>query len=148
MIKRFFLALCVSISMYSSLVYATPAHNVYLTASEREGKPLAQPATEFSCHDKIFAVIEIDGLSRDRHKLDALWRDPSGKDREHTAYEFTVNDNTTRLWVWLKLHRPMEAALAAFMNPSAGMDEFIGKWELRVAIDDKQINMKSFSVLC
>ena len=142
------LVFCIAISMYGSLAQAKPAHKIYLTASEQEGRPLTQPATEFSCHDKIFAVIEIDGLSKARHKLDAVWRNPAGKDREHTAYEFTAHDGTARLWVWLKLHRSMEAAVVAFMNPSAGMDEFIGEWELRVAIDSKPIDVKSFSVLC
>ena len=134
--------------MFSSLVYAAPAHKIYLTASEQGGIPLAQPDTEFSCHDKIFAVIEVDGLSEDKHRLDAVWLDPLGKDREHTTYEFMVYGNTTKLWVWLKLHRSMEAAVVAFMNPSAGMDEFIGKWELRIAIDGQPIEKKSFSVNC
>lgn len=148
MIKHFFLVFCLAIYTYGSFVHAKPAHKIYLTASEQEGRPLAQPATEFSCHDKIFAVIEIGGLSKHKHKLDAVWRDPVGKDREHTAYEFTAHGGTARLWVWLKLHRSMEAAVVAFMNPSAGMDEFIGEWKLRVAIDDKPIDVKSFSVLC
>ena len=75
-------------------------------------------------------------------------RDPRGKDREHTEYEFMVHSNAQRIWVWLKLHRSMEAALVAFMNPSAGMDEFIGEWELHVAIDSEPIDKESFSVLC
>ena len=147
-LKALFTLIAILITVWGGLVYAMPAHKIYLTASEKEGKPLAQPATEFSCHDKIFAVIEIDGLSQDRHKLRAIWRDPAGKDREHTGYEFTVHDSTTRLWVWLKLHRSMEAAVVAFMNPSAGMDEFIGEWELHVAVDDRLMDIKSFSVLC
>ena len=148
MIKYFLLAFYISICMFSTLVQAAPAHRIYLTASEQEGRPVTQPAAEFSCHDKIFAVIEIDGLSQGRHKLDAVWRDPSGQDREHTAYEFTSHGGSEKLWVWLKMHRSMEAAVVAFMNPSAGMDEFVGEWELRVFVDSKPINNKSFSVLC
>ena len=129
-------------------MHASPIHKIYLTASERDGIPLAHPATRFSCHDKIFAVIEMDGLSLDKHKLDAVWRDPLGKDREHTEHEFTVRGSTETIWVWLKLHRSMEAAVVAFMNPSAGMDEFIGDWELYVAVDGKPIDRRSFSVLC
>lgn len=148
MIKRLFTLLWVAALVVSPLVHATPGHNIYLTASENEGVPLRQPATQFSCNDKIFAVIEVDGLSQDKHKLDAVWRDPRGKDREHTEYEFMVHSNNERIWVWLKLHRPMEAALVSFMNPSAGMDEFIGEWELHLAIDSKPIEKRSFSVLC
>ncbi|MDJ0958206.1 MAG: hypothetical protein QNI91_15165 [Arenicellales bacterium] len=148
MIKKLGTLAWVAGFLISPLTFATPGHNIYLTASEQEGVPLAQPETQFSCNDKIYAVIELDGLSRDKHKLDAIWRDPRGKDREHTEYEFMVHGNTERIWVWLKLHRPMEAAIVAFMNPSAGMDEFIGKWELHLAIDSKLIDKRSFSVLC
>ena len=148
MIKWILALIGVATLIASPLAQAAAGHKIYLTASEQEGVPLPQPATQFSCNDKIFAVIEVDGLSRDKHKLDAVWRDPRGKDREHTVYEFMVHNNTERIWVWLKLHRSMEAALVAFMNPSAGMDEFIGEWELHLAIDSKPIDKRSFSVLC
>lgn len=132
----------------SPLLHAASDHHIFLTASEQEGVPLNEPATEFACSDKIYAVIEVSGLSRDIHKLDAIWRDPRGKDREHTEYEFIVGNDKERIWVWLKLHRSTEAALVSFMNPSAGMDEFIGEWELQLVLDNKLIDKRSFSVLC
>ena len=132
----------------SNTAHSEAPHNVYLTATESDGIPVQQPATEFSCSDKIFAVIELSGLSKQKHKLDAIWRDPQGKDREFTEYEFQAHDDNERIWVWLKLHRPAEAALVSFINPSAGMDEFIGQWELRLAIDNKPFETKSFNVLC
>jgi hypothetical protein len=132
----------------SNTAFSSAPHNVYLTATESDGIPLQQPATEFSCSDKIYAVIELSGLSREMHKLDAVWRDPHGKDREFTEYEFQASNESERIWVWLKLHRPAEAALVSFINPSAGMDEFIGKWELHLAIDNEPLETKSFSVLC
>jgi hypothetical protein len=147
------LKLCIStclllgLSFGSSWASLSP-HNVYLTAVESEGVPTGEPATQFSCSDKIFAVIELSGLSRDKHKLNAVWRDPQGKDREFTEYEFRSNNDRERIWVWLKLHRPAEAALVSFINPSAGMDEFIGEWELRLAIDNIPFDTKHFSVLC
>lgn len=133
---------------FSNWALASAPHNVYLTATESDGIPLQQPATEFSCSDKIYAVIELSGLSREKHKLDAVWRDPQGKDREFTEYEFQTSNDSERIWVWLKLHRPAEAALVSFINPSAGMDEFIGNWELHLAIDNEPLETKSFSVLC
>ena len=148
-ISKFLWAICLvfTFSYYNIALSGSP-HNVYLTATESEGIPVQQPATEFSCSDKIFAVIELSGLSKDKHKLDAVWRDPQGKDREFTEYEFQAHNNNERIWVWLKLHRPAEAALVSFINPSAGMDEFIGQWELRLAIDNEPFETKSFNVLC
>ncbi len=146
--KLIWAACLVATYSYGNTVLSASPHNVYLTASESEGIPVQQPATEFSCSDKIYAVIELSGLSREMHKLDAVWRDPQGKDREFTEYEFQANNDSERIWVWLKLHRPAEAALVSFINPSAGMDEFIGKWELHLAIDNEPLETKSFSVLC
>ena len=140
--------LAAAIAVISPAAFSDANHNIYLTAAEVDEIPQAEPATEFSCSDKIYAVLELAGLSREKHKLDAVWRDPQGKDREHTKYEFQVHGEKERIWVWLKLHRPAEAALVSFMNPSAGMDEFIGEWELTLAIDNYTIDKKTFSVLC
>ena len=148
--RRSFWSICV-IAVFvvtSPAVFSAANHNIYLTAAEVDEIPKAEPATEFSCSDKIYAVLELRGLSKENHQLDALWRDPQGKDREHTEYEFQVQSDMQRIWVWLKLHRPPEAALVSFMNPSAGMDEFIGTWELRLIIDGETIEKKSFSILC
>jgi len=134
--------------LFSNTVYSSSPHSVYLTATELDGIPAQQPETEFSCSDKIFAVLELSGLSKQKHKLDAIWRDPHGKDREFTEYEFQTHSDNERIWVWLKLHRPAEAALVSFINPSAGMDEFIGQWELRLIIDDKPFETKNFNILC
>jgi len=142
-------ALCgLTLLLISPAAFSAPGHNIYLTASEQAGIPQAQPATQFSCADKIYAVIEVAGLSHDTHRLDAIWRDPHGKDREHTKYEFMVHGDLERIWVWLKLHKSAEAAFVSFLNPSAGMDEFIGEWELHLSIDDDPIDKKSFSVMC
>ena len=136
------------IALFGPLVHAAPSHKIFLTASKPDGASPVQPNTRFACSDKIMAVIEVNGLSRDQHRLDAVWRDPRGKDREHTEHEFIVRGDTKKMLVWLKLHRPTEAAMVSFMDPSAGMDEFIGEWELHVAIDHEPIDVKSFSVLC
>lgn len=148
-LKTSFTACCLVLSALVSFPASSSApHSVYLTAVESEGVPVPKPASEFSCSDKIYAVIEFSGLTKETHKLDAVWRDPHGKDREFTEYEFQAHSGQERIWVWLKLHRPAEAAIVSFLNPSAGMDEFIGKWELHLAIDDKPFETKSFNVLC
>ena len=142
-------ALCwLAVLVASPATSAASKHKVYLTAKEQAGAPVAEPATQFSCGDKIYAVLEISGLSREKHRLDAVWRDPYGKDREHTEYEFQVHSDFERIWVWLKLHRSGEAALVSFLNPSAGMEEFIGEWEIRLSLDNSPLENKKFSVLC
>ncbi len=110
--------------------------------------PSNEPNSEFGCSDRIYAVIKANGLAKKQHLLEAIWRDPHGKDREHTRYPFVVRHDQERIWVWLKLHRPSEAALVQFMNPSAGMDEFVGEWRIKVLVDGQLIDQKNFNVIC
>ena len=127
---------------------AAAPHNIYLTKEEKQGVPLNKPADQFSCSDKIYAVLELNGLPKGQYHLDAQWQDPHGKDREHTKYPFKVMRKSERIWVWLKLHRSPEAALVQFANPSAGMDEFIGRWKIRLLLNGKPLATKEFNVLC
>ncbi len=122
--------------------------SVFLTAKALNGVPADAPASEFGCSDKIYAVISADGLAKTQHTLEAVWRDPHGKDREHTRYPFVVRFDHERIWVWLKLHRPPEAALTQFMNPSAGMDEFVGEWRIKILVDGQLIDQQTFKVVC
>lgn len=132
----------------ASSAFAAPQHNVYLTAEAKDGVPGNSAATDFGCTDTIYAVVELTGASKAKHHLEAVWRDPANKDRERTRYPFWVSREQERIWVWLKLHRPTEAALVQFLNPSAGMDEFIGEWEIRLFLDDEPLTVRKFKVLC
>lgn len=122
--------------------------SIILTAKTHDGVPSNEHNSEFGCGDRIYAVIKANGLAKSQHLLEAIWRDPQGKDREHTRYPFVVRYEQERIWVWLKLHRPPEAALVQFMNPSAGMDEFVGEWRVKVLVDGRLIDQKKFTVIC
>jgi hypothetical protein len=127
----------------------TDGYNIYLTAKEENGVPVNQAATTFSCGDKIYGVIEIDRPNDDQsHVLNAVWRNPRGADQERTKYPFQLIAGGARLWVWIKLHRSAEAAAVKFLNPSAGMEEFIGEWEIEISVDEKTIAKKNFEVIC
>lgn len=96
----------------------------------------------------IYAVVETSGLEKAKHTLDAVWRDPQGTERERTQFPFWVKRDRERLWVWLKLHRAKGASLLQFVDPSAGLSEFIGKWQVKLFIDGKRISKQEFIVLC
>lgn len=134
--------------------WAAPEYKVFLTAKENSGVPLSEPTTEFACSDKIYAVVEVNdpelkGQNTTKNLLlQAVWRDPHQQDREHTEYNFSLFNGHARVWVWLKLNRSSESALVQFINPSAGMDEFIGEWQLRLKIDGELIDKRKFAVLC
>ena len=126
---------------------AVTSLDFFVTSSTENGVPVSSSSNEFSCADKIFSVIDIQGLSNGEHTLNADWIDPSGKRREQTTYSFH-RAGSIRITVWLKLHPPKGATLLSAFNPAWGMDEFIGRWEIRISVDQSPVTRKSFPVLC
>lgn len=131
-------------------VLAQNGYNVYLTAKADADVPRNEPMETFACSDKIFGVVEVNeaGGETGQRALHATWRNPAGDDQEVTKYKFQVTNGYARVWIWLKLHRSGEAAIVQFMNPSAGMEEFVGMWELHVRVDGEPVAKKSFEVIC
>ena len=126
---------------------AVTSLDAFVTSSIENGVPVRSSSDEFSCADKIFSVIDIQGLSNGEHTLTADWIDPSGNRREQTTYSFH-RAGSIRITVWLKLHPPRGATLLSALNPAWGMDEFIGRWEIRISVDKSPVTQKWFSVLC
>lgn len=134
----------------TAAVLAQDGYKVYLTAKADAEVPLPEPMETFTCSDRIYGVVEVnqpDGGTGPR-SLHATWRNPAGDDQEVTRYDFQVNNGYARVWIWLKLNRSGEAAIVQFMNPTAGMEEFIGMWELHVRVDGESVAKKTFEVIC
>ena len=125
-------------------------HKVYFSLADEHGFPNNTAMHEFDCSDKIYTILELENYSVDRYELSILWVDPTGTSREHTQYPFNVRDikNTTRLWAWLSLSRATGAGLLQWLDPSAGLEEFIGPWTVEVRINNKKIESKQFEVSC
>ena len=130
-----------------SPVMAATSLNAFVTRTIENGVPISSLSDEFNCADKIFAVIDIQGLRNGEHTLNVDWIDPSGKRREQTTYNFHRAGHI-RITVWLKLRPPRGAALLSAFNPALGMGEFIGRWEIRMRVDQSPVTQKWFSVLC
>ena len=126
---------------------AAPTINAFVTATTEDDYPVESAGNTFACRDKIFAVIDLAGLTPGQHRLHVDWIDPGGKYRERIAHEFTSSDSA-RLTVWLQLHPPTGAALVSAFNPAVGMGEFIGEWQVEIRIDDSAQVRKHFEVLC
>jgi len=126
------------------------AHKIYFSLADEHGFPNITPMHEFDCTDKIYTVLELKHYSVDRYELSILWIDPAGTSREHTKYPFNVRDikNTTRLWAWLSMTRATGAGLLQWLDPSAGLEEFIGPWTVEVRINNKKVETKQFEVSC
>jgi hypothetical protein len=125
-----------------------PSLLVYFSLADENGFPKKEPNLEFDCTDKIFTVLELTNYPVNRYELSILWIDPTGTSREHTKYPFNVRDrkNTTRLWAWLSLSRATGAGLLQWLDPSAGLEEFIGPWSVEVRINNKKVETKRLDV--
>ena len=67
---------------------AATSLDAFVTSSIENGVPVSSLSNEFNCADKIFSVIDIQGLRNGEHTLNVDWIDPSGKRREQTTYSF------------------------------------------------------------
>ena len=130
-----------------SPVMAGKSLDAFVTSTIENGVPVSSLSDEFNCADKIFSVIDIQGLRNGEHTLNVDWIDPSGKRREQTTYSFH-RAGSIRITVWLKLHPPRGATLLSAFNPALGMGDFIGRWEIRMHVDQSALAQKWFSVLC
>ncbi|MFT6031736.1 MAG: hypothetical protein ACI854_000261 [Arenicella sp.] len=147
----------VMVCLYLSDAHATSANDaqkkqssskVYFTVGDQHEFPLTEEKSNFDCSEKIFTVIELSNFAKAKYHLAIVWLDPSGTERERTEYPFTVVVDETRLWSWLSLSRAQGAAMIQWIDPAAGLEEFIGPWTVDVRINNQKIKTKKFEVLC
>ena len=121
---------------------------IYTTLESDNAQPSSDQKQNFDCSDKIYAVLELTNFNKGRHALSLRWLDPAQEERERVDYPFTVTQKETRLWGWLSLIRPKGAGMIQWINPAAGLEEFIGPWTIEAYIDNKKIASNTFSVDC
>lgn len=139
----------VIVAVASAAANAAPAlHQLYFTAAAMDGVPSTTAANEFDCSERVYAVVELAGLSATDHRLETIWIDPRGRRREHTHYRFKAFESSARLWAWLELHRPAGATIGSLFDPALGMENFIGEWRVKVLIDGHRTGAGGFRVLC
>lgn len=125
-----------------------PQSKVYFSLGDQYEYPLTDDRTSFGCSDKIFTVIELSYLPKSTYDLAIVWIDPSNTERERTEYPFDVVTDQTRLWSWLRLSPAKGAAMIQWINPAAGLEEFVGPWTVEVRINNQKIASKNFEVIC
>jgi hypothetical protein len=121
---------------------------VYLAVADEHDRPLSLAKTSFDCSEKIFAVAELKGFPKGKHEFSVRWIDPADTTREHTRYPFHVTQDSTRLWSWLSLKRGAGAGMLQWLDPSAGLEEFIGPWTVEIEVDGKRLESLTMEVNC
>ena len=108
----------------------------------------SEESTQFNCEDQIFLIIKFINNPPKLHQIQAIWKDPTDQEREHNSFPFFVSEKSPTAWVSLKLHRSVGAGMLQWINPAAGMEEFIGNWTVDVKIGSLLKETLKFEVLC
>lgn len=121
---------------------------LYFTLPDEHAFPQSEAIDNFDCSDKIYSVITLSHFPKGKFHITFIWTDPAGTDRERTEYPFYVREDEEKLWAWLQLSRATGAGMLQWINPAAGLEEFIGPWQVTVEVDGKKIASGSFEVSC
>jgi hypothetical protein len=141
--------LCASASIAKNdTTSADSSHKIYNSLIDETGFPSTQAKQNFDCSDKIYTVVELQNYASGKHQLSIKWIDPAGDLREHTQYPFYVVKQDTRLWAWLNLYRATGAGMLQWIDPAAGLEEFIGSWTIEIRVDNKRLSKQKFEVIC
>ncbi len=124
------------------------SYKVYLSDADEHGFPKTDKKDVFECTEKIYSVLELSDYPVGTYQLSVDWIDPALDVRERTEYEFRVRESETRLWAWLTLSRATGASLLQWIDPAAGLEEFIGDWKIEVSVNDRKLASSDFQVVC
>ena len=117
---------------------------VFLSINPNEGVEQDQ----FSCEDRIYLAIRFKNQEPNLEQIIVTWTDPNGTEREKNDFQFYVSERESLAWASLTLHRSVGAGLLQWVNPAAGMEEFIGTWTVKVNVGEIVNQTKTFDVLC
>ena len=123
-----------------------PALKIILSTEFKDADTQAQAT--FNCDDKIYSVINFQNYETAMYDIRVVWTDPFDKEREVTEFPYFVNSDNIYAWSSLSLHRGVGAGMLQWINPAAGMEEFIGEWRIRVFINNQSTAEGTFEVLC
>ncbi|MBO67750.1 MAG: hypothetical protein CL398_05500 [Acidiferrobacteraceae bacterium] len=124
-------------------------HDWYVTNEINDnGQPIRPRNNIFNCSDRIYAVVSVKDIKHETHVLVVDWVDPAGRKRERTEHVFEYYGGRHTMWAWLTLHPPRGSIALRLLNPSVGMQDFIGLWTVTVSIDSSLIGKNKFEILC
>lgn len=115
---------------------------VFLSKRANGGPASAQ----FDCHDKIYLHSFFPNKEKAAHELSAEWINPKGRVQEYTAQSFSASEY--KAWFWIKLHPGPGGKVLKAVDPSIGMNEFIGQWTVRLYLDGRLAASSAFFVSC
>ena len=124
---------------------ATPGYRLTLTSDEAG----LVPASQFSCHNKVYAFLRLPRPSTGKHLLSAAWYKPDGDLQESTKVSVDLGaSGQDAVYLWLQCHPArIEDAADVFFHGDDG-SEFDGSWHVDVSWDGKKVSDDHFAMAC
>ena len=119
---------------------------------------VTDPGHQFDCNQRIYAVAQISGLAAGEQNLAIQWFGPSGELEYEQDFEFSSSDNATPglnraaadsplyLSSYIEFHS--QGFLASLFEPGAGLESYIGDWDVRVNANGSDAGSAQFSLMC
>lgn len=113
----------------------------------------AQQGQSFDCFEQIFVRIDLEDQDTEStyEHWDTVveWINPRDETQERTNIRTTyIKGQPTQSHAYLKLNAGKGNSIFRFMDPSLGVEEFIGPWKAKVIMDGKRFAEKEFVVEC
>lgn len=100
----------------------------------------------YDCDDTISAGLLLDSEIRASQGVQFRWIAPTGHTQDTSYIE--GNRASIEYNAWLKLNRPTGASLISWLEPAAGLLNFIGDWKVQASVDGNVVVEKTFTVEC
>lgn len=105
----------------------------------------------FDCVGGIYAVLKFPASDHNLRNMKMVveWINPAG-DLELTDEQakYAEQNGTAYRWGGMILKRPQGGGLFSLLDHSAGMERFIGKWQVNVILDGLRLPTQSLRVEC
>ena len=119
---------------------------------------VSDPGHQFDCNQRIYAVAQVSGLAAGDQSLAIQWFGPSGELEYEQDFEFSSNDNATSGLGQAMAEKPLylssyiefhsQGFLASLFEPGAGLESYIGDWDVRVSANGTDAGSTQFSLMC
>lgn len=120
----------------------SPGH-VFITRKPHE----AAMTETFDCKDTVYVLLS--GITqRGSHKFEVYWNAPDGKRQEYSKSLFTVDSKSADVYVWLEVQPGTGGKLFSAIDPTAGLEGSIGRWNVKVYMDEKMLADRFFYIAC
>lgn len=125
-------------------------HIYFTSKTNRAGAPGTKESNTFDCSQKVYVVVVAGHIKPGIRHVVVYWYNPLGRRQEDTEFDVNATGRKDRFWAWLILHRSPDNMMdrVLLQDRGAGMEDFIGKWTVKIYVDGKLLGTGTFKIYC